>query len=237
MKVIRRCVLLLSLFVMFLFGSISGLAMDTGFSTEELTQDEIERIVDNVKISMLEKEPEKKSIDCFDVNEYGKIAIGCSNSENKTVCIYSTDGTFRYGYGFSCTGDFGIEFHGDILNIYLVRGDIALSVTSLGEITEVRRIQNSIENNSYWNEHIFCKQQKVGDTEYVIRNDMGILNVFAASYSQLVTVNSSGEETVIYDVNGIQLAKTVMVLVCIDVFVVIVVFCIVREVNKAKRKS
>ena len=78
---------------------------------------------------------------------------------------------------------------------------------------------------------------KVGDTEYVIRNDMGILNVFAASYSQLVTVNSSGEETVIYDVNGIQLAKTVMVLVCIDVFVVIVVFCIVREVNKAKRKS
>lgn len=81
---------------------------------------------------MLADEPPQKAIKCFSVNEEGLIAIGCGNSENKTVCIYTNDGVFKYGYSFKCSGSFGIELDKSVLNIYLVRSDVAIAVNSTG---------------------------------------------------------------------------------------------------------
>lgn len=233
MRVVRLFISTFFIFLIILNKAFVGVAMNTDFTTDVLNKNETEEICDHVNISIIKAEPPKKSISCFSVNADGKIAIGCSNSADKSVCIYSTDGTFQYGYKFSCNGSFGIELHGNVLNIYFVRGNIALSVNDSGEVVEARRIRNSIENNSYWDKHIFCKRQKVGDTEYVIKNDMGILNLIAVSYSQLAVIDSNGNENIIYDVNSMQLLRIIISIICVFTFVCIIVTVVIRQIVKS----
>ena len=83
-----QCIFTIILVLLLLFnGGVDILAVDMGFSTESMSEDEIETFLKNVNISILENEPSKKAIDCFDVNENGEIAIGSSDFENQTVFI------------------------------------------------------------------------------------------------------------------------------------------------------
>ncbi len=208
---------------------VGAQALDTGFSTEALSQDDIDTVLKNVNISMLAGEPSKRPIECFDVGENGVIAIGCSDSENKTVCIYTDDGDFQYGYSFECSGDFGVELHENILNIYVVRGNVLLSVDAAGKIVSVLKIQNTSENNSYWNHFVFLTKREVGGNTYTIKNDMGIFNVFASSYSQLTVTDVDGGEKIIYDVSQIQFLNTLAVFICAIAFIGLAVTIIIRK--------
>lgn len=236
MRCIRYIFTIILLLLLLVIGGVEVLAMNTGFSTELLPEDDINRLLKNVNISMLADEPPKKTIECFAVNEDGVIAIGCSSSENKTVCIYTSDGVFQYGYSFKCSGNFGIELDKSVLNIYLIRSDIAIAVNSVGKVESVLKIQNTSENNSYWNDCVFSTRRKIGDTEYFLENDMGILNLFASSYSQLITTNKSGEENIIYDVNSAQFSNMVVV-VGVIVFICLVVAVVIWQFIKLKRDA
>ena len=110
MKCIRCALIALLSLLLLVVGVVEASAVNTGFHTELLPEDDINTLLKNVNITMLTDEPPKKPIECFDVNENALIAIGCSSSENKTVCIYSNEGVFQYGFSFKCSGTFGIEF-------------------------------------------------------------------------------------------------------------------------------
>lgn len=220
MKRIRYIFIAILLLILLAAGGAEILAVNTGFSTEPLSEDDINTLLKNVSISMLTDEPSKKAIKCFSVNEDGLIAIGYGSSENKTVCIYTNDGVFKYGYSFKCSGSFGIELDKSVLNIYLVRSDVAIAVNSAGEVEGVLKIQNTSENNAYWNNCVFSTKREIGDTEYFLKNDMGIFNLFASSYSQLIVTDKNGEESIIYDVNSAQIsnmavATGAIVLICL----------------------
>ena len=237
MKFIRSVFTIILPLLLLFVGEVEALAINTGFSTESLPEDDVNTLLKNVNITVLAEEPPKKTIECFAVNEDGVIAIGCSSSENKTVCIYTSDGIFQYGYSFKCSGNFGIEFDKSLLNIYLVRSDIAIAVDSVGEVESIIKIQNTSENNSYWNDCVFSTRRKTGDTEYFLKNDMGILNLFASSYSQLISTNKYGEENIIYDVNSDQLQKTLIVVSGVIVFVCLAVAVVIWQFIKLKRKA
>lgn len=230
------CIILLLLFLL-IVGTVEVPAMNTGFSTESLSRDEIETFLKNVNISMLAEEPPKKPIECFDVNENEVIAIGCSNSENKTVGIYTSDGSFQYGYSFECSGSFGIELHEDTLMIYFVRSDVAISVDSTGEVKSILKIQNTSENNSYWNDTVFFTKREVGGNTYTIKNNMGIFNVFASSYSQLIATNVNGEEIVIYDVSSTQFLNALAVFIGVLVFICLVLIFVILQFINLKRDT
>lgn len=227
MKYIRCVFTILLILLLLANGGLEVLAMNTGFSTESLSEDDIDTFLKNVNISMLEDEPQKKTIECFDVNENGAIAVGFSGSENKTVCIYTSDGNYQYGYSFECYGSFGVELDKNILLIYFVRSDVAIAVNPMGEVEDILKIQNTIENTSYWNNCVFSTRRKIGDTEYILKNDLGVFNLFASSYSQLIVINTNGEESIVYDVtsdhffNMVTISIGALVLVCLAVAVVI----------------
>lgn len=237
MKFIRYVFTIILLLLLLVIGGVEVLAMNTSFSTELLPENDMNTLLKNVNISMLADEPPKKTIECFDVNEDGMIAIGCSSSENKTVCIYTSDGIFQYGYSFIYSGNFGVELDKSVLNIYLVRSDISIAVNSVGEVESILKIQNTSENNSYWNDCIFSTRRKIGDTEYFLENDMGILNLFASSYSRLITTNKYGEESIIYDVNSAQLSNMVVVVGGVIVFICLVVAVVIWQFIKLKRHT
>ncbi len=237
MRYIRCIFTILLLLLLLINGEVEVLAMNTGFSTESLPEDDVDTFLKNVNISMLADEPQKKAIECFDVNENGLIAIGYSDSENKTVCIYTIDGDFQYGYSFECSGKFGIELDKSVLNIYFVRSDVAIAVNSVGEVKSILKIQNTSENNSYWNNCIFSARRKIGDTEYTLKNDMGIFNVFASSYSQLIITNKNGEKSIIYDVNSAQFLNMVLVVVGVIVFICLAVAVVIWQFIKLNRDT
>lgn len=234
---IRYIFVILLLLLLLINGGVGVLAMNTGFSTESLPQDDTDTFLKNINLSVLTSEPSKEAIECFDVNEDGFIAIGCSTFENKTVCIYTSDGDFQYGYSFECSGSFGIELDKSVLNIYFVRSDVAISVNPDGEIEEIIKIKNTSENNSYWQKCLYSTTRKIGDTEYIIKNDMGIFNLFASSHSQLISMDKNGESRIIYDVSPGQFTNMFVVFIGVIASVGIVAATILRPLIKSKRSG
>ena len=116
----------------------------------------------------------------------------------------------------------------------MVRSDVAIAVNSVGEVESILRIQNTSKNNSYWNSRVFSIRKKIGDDEYFLENDMGIFNLFASSYSQLIAINKYGEKRIIYDVNSAQFLNMVVVVIGVAVFVCVVVAIIIRKFFKLK---
>ena len=233
---IKRKTLLVSIFIFVLVcNPIVANAINTGFLTNELPEEEQISFVQNIDLCLIESEPSKNAVVCFDVNENQMIAVGQKSSDTKTICVYSNDGTFQYGYTFNCSGDFGVEWDNDNLNIYFVRSDVVISVSPNGEISDVLEVTNSIENNSYVNHFFHATERTIGDTTYFIRNDMGILSWIATSYSQIVIKDVSGTENVIYDVNSTQLLNAIISIIFIFVFVIVAVTIILRPIIKSMR--
>ena len=207
-------------------------AMEIGFTTENMSEDDKENFISNVNITVLHSEPQKRGIKCFDVNDNGLIAIGTSNSEQKTISVYTADGDFQYGYTFHSSGSFGLEWDSDNLIIYWVRGGVAVCVNREGEIIDVAGIEDSVENNTYWNHSVFAKKRTVGEYTYVLKKDG-----FIFAYTQLAITNGDGKESVFYEVSSEQFAEWIVIIIGIVVFIGIVVYRIVRELNNVKKDN
>ncbi len=229
------CIAIIMIIMISLF-CVNISAVNTGFSTKQLSNKETGEIISRINLSRFEEEVVKGSIVCFDVSENGKVAIGERNNNNEYIMIYSNKGDFECGFSFSCMGDFGVEWDSENINLYLVRSDLLISFDLNGKVLGVLEVENTIENNSYRNHSIKSTEHTVNGTKYRIQNDMGILNLVATSYSQVVTIDANGNEAIIYDVNSEQLTKTIFILIAVFVFVVIAVMGVAMEFKKPKRK-
>ena len=207
-------------------------AMNTSFVTEELTEEEKNEFLSHVGIWRLTIEPEKKGIRNFDVNEKGMIAICQRANSDPAVCIYSADGKFIYGYTIECKGIINAGWDGECIVIQFICGEMLVSLDPDGNIVDVKKYSISEEKNIYAIEDLESKSRVLGDTTYLIRNDMGILSWIASSYSQMVVIDASGAETIIYDVNSTQLAKRVAVIIAAFVLVSIAVVKLIFPIFK-----
>lgn len=213
MRYFRCYVFVISLLFLFMASGVEVSAMTSGFSTEDLSEKDSRTFISNIDFAMLKEKPAERAIQCFDVSENGRIALGQDGTDGEVLCVYSSDGEFQYGYTFNCGQSFGVEWTGENINIFFVRSDVLMTVNREGEILDIAQVQNTIENNTYYNHYISATERRAGNTRYTIRNDMGILNVFATSYSQLIMTKSTGEEIILYDVNSVQFAKSLTICV------------------------
>ncbi|MCI8332183.1 MAG: hypothetical protein HFE78_05105 [Clostridiales bacterium] len=238
MRKTRTYILILFIMLLLAHHGIGNVtAMETGFTTEAISEEAKDRIISNVNISLLTVEPRKEAICCFDVSENGMIAIGSDISEKKTISIYTEDGIFQYGYTYKDPGIYGIEWDKDNLIIYSVRGNFAVLVDPTGEVKEIRDIPLTTENDRYWHKVVFAKRRSVEDTQYILTYDFGILNMVASSYTRLVIVKPDGEETMFYDVNEIQFLKVIIVFIGVVFLIGIVISGIIKEIKKARLSS
>ena len=101
----------------------------------------------------------------------------------------------------------------------------------MGEIVDVLRVQDTIENNSYRNYYIYAIKRTVGENKYMLKNNMGILNVFASSYSQLIKVDENKVQTILYDANNKYIVKLVAIIIFVVVFICIAICFVVRQLK------
>ena len=230
------CILML---LMFMGSFVSSYAEDMLVSTS-ISENDKQALLENINFAYISKEPDKRAIKCFDVHLNGDIAIGSSKSTEKAVCVYSSQGLFKYGYRFNCSGDFGVEFDGENLTVWFLRSSIAITVTPTRKIIAVREFENNTAYSAYWRDDLRSKTRKVDEKIYSVSNDMGFLNIFAASYSQLTLIDENGEIHILYDVNEDQFAVALLRFALIAILVIfwlIFISYALKQFRKIRKKD
>lgn len=223
---IRKTIITLLFVVLSIWNlSTSIFAMQTGFTTKEVSTEKRENILSNIDLKITMQEAKDLGISCFDVSDNETIAIGASDAVQKYVYIYNKYGVFQYGYSFNSSGSFNIEWDNENIIIYFVRSDLAASFDENGNNIELRRIENTTENYSYWNQ-LDSSKRIVNGTSYTIENNIGLLKFLTTSRSQLVKTEANGDVTILYDVKTGHVARAITLLVVIIVIFIVAVLCI-----------
>ena len=231
MKKLRLLILLVLAFL--LLEGHSVYAMTTGFSTTEIDNDTRQHIISSIALTPLDKEPKKMPVCCFDVNEDERLVLGwdTNTSGKKVIAVYQSDGSFLYGYSFYVSGSFGVQWDNENILLYSVRGNVAISIHADGTIAEIREIEDTIENNSYWYA-VNSWQRTVGTDRFLRKCSMGPLNLVAFASSQIIKIDAAGTETMIYDVNQEYLIKVIAVTLFVVLFVAYTLITIVQTIKK-----
>lgn len=179
--------------IMFFILSVTSFATDS-FEMSELSSDEIEKN-GYVSITPLDEEPQNERILCFDVNENGSYAIGVGEGSVRRVIVYNSVGDYMYAFNFVSEGSFGIEYKGDIVSIYFVRGDLCQEINAECQIVSVKKILDTSENNAYWSHVLYDTERVVGDKTYTLK---GKKLLFIPEYAKLTVTDSNGNEEVLY---------------------------------------
>ena len=241
MKIKKACLFILFAFMLIASSiTIKVNAVNTGFQTDEISIDRKNSFLSSINISVISEEPPKKDFTCFAVSSDHLIAIAQNtfNSSKQTVCIYSNEGVFQYGYTFDCLGFYELEWDRENLNIYFIRGNFLVSVTPSGEVLDVLKVrEKEVENRKYSNEVLGSVKRTVDGTEYSIKNDMGILRICSlSSFSKIIVKDSNGNESIIYDVNSMLFKKAIIILSIFSILVPIAVIGGIRNMKKRKQK-
>ena len=212
-----------------LFDSFRVFATDNGVQVSELSEEKIEDVIGRMNVSLLAEEPKRNYISCFNVSPSGLIVVG-RGSIFKEICVYSSDGVFQYGIlDKSSNGSYYVEFDDqDNVVVYYVRSDYKITYDRDGKIIDVQEVLKTVSNEQYFRSNLDARTREQNGTKYIIRNDMGLLNLFAMSkYSKLIKLTPENEEIVLYDIStkhtvvtGIGLALVVIICICIVVYLV-----------------
>lgn len=234
---IKKIFLISLLMISFLPMGTHLAASEVDSVTEEMSEDSKKDFLTNMGISVTTEESSPDVIVCFDVNEAGLIAIGHENSERKTVDIYNSDGSFQYGYRFHYNAEFRIKWTENNLILYFVRSSVLVELDPNGNAIHVLKTKDSVEAFENQDNLTFSHTKKVGDVKYVMRKNIGPLNLFTLSYSQVVKVTSDGCETVIYDASSVHLARVVWIVLLGTVFIACVAVYLVHLLKTKRTKA
>lgn len=241
---------LLSAAIMLLLISVSVLSADalsTGFSTEEYPQEKYDRIVSGLDVRQLTEAPRRRLIDNYDVNEDGQLAVAMPDDDSMgltesraTVAVYDNDGGFLYGFDFNDTGMIEVEWGGDKLNVYSVRGDYIFTVDENYQVDELLYVPYDSSNNNYFNDQLQSYNKSAGGIDYVGYRGMTV------DIYKVTRLDNSGGETIIYEsdmglMSPVLIAGIIIAVICIGGcftwLVVVPVVLIVVLIKKSNKKN
>jgi len=198
---------------------ITVAALDTGFTTEALSDEEISEIIE---IRPFEKITDytPKMVNCFDVRDDHMVVIGVDNGDNVIIAVYDAQGNFQYGFQADTFGSFGVMWSGDNIAYYTVRGDKIYEINANVEITNVRRVLSSVDNSVYYDEVICATTRTVGNSTYKMTNGNIVVDRFSGSFQTITRTDEAGT-AVVYDASAhrrTRLANTALVIPAILAF-------------------
>ena len=179
---------------------------------QEITGERRADILENLAVKLLEQEIIERSICCFDVNEEGLFAVGLDESRSRRrVQIYDAAGNYLYGYEFSCSGSFWVEFEGENLAIFFVRGQFVATFTPEGSCVSVKAYSGSAGDTLY------AAQKEYGNKTYRMERDVG----FHYAFSRLTVTDADGAKKILYDETVIHNIRTLCAYAAVIGFVTV----------------
>ena len=237
MQRFTRLAMLVVMFILIAQLPLLVCAENTRLDSQSVTEEVKRSFLDITDLTLLTEEGYPQPIACFNVSNDGLIALGFENFAKKTVLVYSTDGTFQYGFRFSCDGSFGVSFVGENLSIYFAKSRYLATFNSNGTCTAIESVKATSANSETIRKLLYSTQYKIGDLTYHLERDIGFA---ARSYSRLIVSDSHGFERIIYNVSLIHNIQTVFAVIagcCIVILVPIQLKKQMREKSDSKKQE
>lgn len=212
--------------IFFFLMPIQVYADTEGLHEDMDTTQEKEVFLHNISFALLQKEPAKKPILCFDVNDEGSIALGFQDTNNKHICVFSADGEFLYGYAFSAYGNYSVFWEGSEIGIFFSRGQIAITFDSNGDCTGFKQVTNNYD--SYVRGGYSHQKYEKNGILYSLENDFVIGNEFG----RLKVLYPDGTKSVFYDATSSHNSAVLLEIICIVSLILCVIWYIVRKTMK-----
>lgn len=233
MKTVKCLIFLMIIFIV--VGSPCMAApLHTGLETETVPSNEFSEIASNrefIKITEETALPAK----CFDVREDNAIVIGSSSANTVTITVYDAAGNFQYGFETEELGSFRVMWNGDSIIYYSIRGERLYEIDSDGKIINIENVISSTENSVYDQKVLMSTTRTVGESTYNMTNGNRFVDVFSASFSQIIKEDAGGN-MVVYNASENKLMLTFWRLVLFVVLSTFFVICIVANVKKRFNK-
>lgn len=237
----KKMLSLIIVFVLLVSMAMSTFAAPTPFVTDPLTKEEQTTFTENSPVKKIEELDWTKPIESFDVNEDEMILVLFKRSSEYAICVYNSIFEFQYGFSFHSYGTVACEWSGNDIMVYFVRSDIYAKLDSNGQWTEFYRVPLSSENNRLINDLLDKETEiSVNNTTYKAQNDMGILNIFQTfdgHYSQLTKIDKNNNETILYDINSLQTARTLLELIFTIGFAFAVLVVVFKPIIQERKKN
>lgn len=199
-----------------------------------LSPDEAADFASNIEFTIVQSGPSRMNIACFDVSNDELIAICFSKATQKTICVYSQDFTFQYGFSFHSPETVGVSWINDELNLYFVRSGILYAVDENAKITSISTFPSTTQSDKYYRHEILVTTRQIGDKQYNLNNP-GILKVINSGYSQLIVQDSSEETHILYDANIMPASAMIVFCAVFSIIVTMTIVAIVLAFKKYKK--
>ena len=173
MKRIVIGVVILIGITLFYVSAVSA-TITTGFIFEPLTPEKTEQISESMNFVLENEFQYTGKIKCFDIREDGSIIVGFSNSNQKTIGVFSNTGAFLRSYTFTLDGSFGLEWSEDVILVCCSRPQTIVAISDEAELIDAYSIPICSENAAYWNE-IYKQERIISGLEYSIENNVGVV--------------------------------------------------------------
>ena len=202
-------------------------------ATEKIEENLKNEFLSNIAIELVENDKSLKSLSCFDISEDGLIMLCGENSTEKTICVYNSDMSFKYGYTFTSSGKVGCEFNdnSDVV-VYFIRSDIAIVFDQKANCIDIYGIPTTSDNNDYLNHEVFAKSRAFQDKKYALTND-GIFKILP-DYTELVVKNSDNVVSTIFEVPKTEIIIKILFILFWVLALLIIIFWNVKFRKKIK---
>lgn len=194
-----------------------------------VSQEKMEKVFSSLQLQVVTEAEDRGTIECFDINSKGMIALAVKPSPKASVYVYNSNGDFQYGYKFKCSEGFCISWNGENLVLYLLRSDLNITVDSNGNCVSMTKVTHSLSSEE--RKSIYAKKRKSGENEYFLDSRLGPL---ASSYSRLISVDANGNQKVLYAARTEDISLLAMLLCFLIVAMKLIPYVIrsVREYNQ-----
>ena len=219
-------------FVVIISFALCANAMTLDFETDIVSEEDRVEIIKNIDLQLVREEKAVAPIRCFDVHPDGRYALAFSENGRSDVFVYDAHGVFLYGYTFNPSGAYAIQFRGDFLELYLVRGDVIAVYDPAGNCVEVQNVISTEQNNLKVRELLDRSYKEVAGKKYVLERNWDL----GDSYSRFSVVDEYGEKTTLVDVSVENGARQFMLIAYI-VIIFAVVICLAYKKYRSDDKS
>ena len=164
------------------------------------------------------------SFSSFDISENGDLLIGISTMTQEKVLYVEQETGNVIEYSIDTNGSFYVNFNGNNIQVFFVRGDVIIEFTKECELVAIYDAPADTESSK-------SKTMETGDRYYAI-NKSKFTNLI---FSQLIRESASGEKVVVYDGTKGAVASNIVITIIVLIIFTAPLFIIFNPTGKKKR--
>lgn len=170
---------------------------------DDMREEDVSDIFNRLDLKTIDEPMDHHPFSCFDVNEFGEYVLGFGQQDTDMILVYDSDGSYVCGFSIKNSGNLGALWENGSIVLYLSRSDLAVSIDRNGKCVNIRKIQNTMQNNEFWNQVVYANRRDMNGVSFTAENGPFTSELLHwGAYHRLVKTTPDGERVVLYDTSS-----------------------------------